>query len=198
MTTHSLTRIAGALVVAFGLSTTTLANETSSGFAGQILSPQGEAAINTTIIITHIPTGVSKTVVTNDTGNFSLRGLRVGGPYRIVIDSDTYKDKEYKDVYLQAGKLERISVNLEPDNTEVISVVGSRAVGYTNSGSSGSFGTEDISNAAGGERDLKSVLRFNPLVSIGSGDGAPIQSLGRILASIVFLLMVFVKMMISV
>jgi len=178
MKTHSLSRIAGALVVALGLSTSVLANETSSGFAGQIFSPQGEAAANTKIIITHVPTGVSKTVETNETGNFSLRGLRVGGPYRIVIDSDQYKDQEYKDVYLQAGKLERMSVNLEADNTEIISVVGSRVVGYINSGSTGSFGSEDIMNAAGGERDLKSVLRYNPLVTVGTGDGSPMSIAG--------------------
>lgn len=178
MKTHRLSHISSALVLALGLSTSALANETSSGISGQILTPKGEAAVNTTIIVTHIPTGSVKRIQANETGHYSLKGLRVGGPYKIVIDSEVYKDQEYSDFYLQAGKLQRLSVELEDEDREVISVVGSRAIGYTNNGSSGSFGSEDITNAAGGERDLKSVLRFNPLVSIGSGDGAPMSIAG--------------------
>ncbi len=178
MKTHRLSHITSALVLALGLSTSALANETSSGIAGQILTPKGEAAANTTIIVTHIPTGSVKTIQANSTGHYSFKGLRVGGPYKIVIDSELYKDQEFSDFYLQAGKLQRLSIDLENEDREVISVVGSRAIGYTNSGSSGAFGSEDIANAAGGDRDLKGVLRFNPLVSIGSGEGSPMSIAG--------------------
>ena len=178
MKNYRLSHIASALVLALGLSTSAIANETSSGIAGQVFTPKGEAAVNTTIIVTHIPTGTVKRIKTNSSGNYSLRGLRVGGPYKVVIDSEVYKDQVHTNVYLQAGKLQRLSIDLENVDREVISVVGSRAVGYTNSGSSGSFGVDDIANAAGGERDLKGVLRFNPLVSIGSGDGAPMSIAG--------------------
>jgi outer membrane receptor for ferrienterochelin and colicin len=178
MKTHRISRITGALVLALGLSTSALANETSSGIAGQILTPQGQAAANTTIIVTHIPTGSVKRIQANSTGNYSLKGLRVGGPYKIVIDSEIYKDQEFSNFYLQAGKLQRLSVDLEDEDREVISVIGSRSIGYINSGSSGSFGASEIADSAGGERDLKGVLRFNPLVSVGSGEGSPMSIAG--------------------
>lgn len=170
MKNHRLSQIAGAVVVALGLSTSAMANETASGITGQVLTPAGEAAANTKVIVTHIPTGAVKVVETNATGNFSLRGLRVGGPYKVVFDSDVYKDQQFDDVYLQVGKPQRLSASLEREEMEVISVTASRVVGYTNSGSAGAWGSEDIINAAGGNRDLKDVLRSNPLVTVSTDD----------------------------
>jgi len=162
MKTQRLSLISGAIILALGLSTSAIANETSSGITGQVLTPTGTAAANTKIIITHIPTGTVKTAETNSTGNYNLKGLRVGGPYKVVIDSDLYKDQEFKDIYLTVGQVERLLTTLEADNVERIQVTGSSIVGYTNSGSSGSWGADDIINAAGGNRDLKDVLRSNP------------------------------------
>lgn len=178
MKNHRLSHIAGAVVIALGLSTSAMANETSSGITGQVLTPAGNAAANTKVIVTHIPTGSVKIVETTSTGSFNLRGLRVGGPYKIVIDSDVYKDKEFKDVYLQVGKFERLSASLEDTEMEVISVTASQIQGYTNSGSAGSWGAEEIINAAGGNRDLKDVLRANPLVTIGTDSSAEMSIAG--------------------
>ena len=168
MKTHRISQLTSAVVLALGLTTSAMANETSSGITGQILTPTGVGAANTTIIITHVPTGMVKTIKTNESGNYNLRGLRVGGPYKVVIDSDTFKDQKFDNVYLQVGKVERLSAELENDSTEVIQVTGSRIVGYTNSGSAGTWGSEEIANAAGGNRDLKDVLRSNPLVTVST------------------------------
>jgi hypothetical protein len=161
-----LSRLSTAVVFALGLSTAAMANETSSGISGKVLTPTGAPAANTKIIITHIPTGAVQTVETNESGAYSLKGLRVGGPYKIVIDSDEFKDKEFDKIYLDVGKVFRLTAELEPDTMEKIEVVGSRVVGFTNKGSSGSWGAEDIQYAAGGNRDLKDILRANPLVTV--------------------------------
>ncbi len=178
MKSHRLSQIAGAVVIALGLSTSAMANETSSGITGQVLTPAGKAAANTKIIVTHIPSGSVKTVETNATGNFNIRGLRVGGPYDIVIDSDVYKDQKFENVFLQVGKFERLSANLEQQEMEVISVTASRMMGYTNAGSAGTWGSDDIINAAGGNRDLKDVLRSNPLVTVSTDAEASMSIAG--------------------
>ncbi|NQY36400.1 MAG: TonB-dependent receptor [Alteromonadaceae bacterium] len=178
MKTHRLSRITGALVLALGLTTSAMANETSSGISGKILNPTGQAAPNTTIIVTHIPTGATKTVVTNDSGSYNIRGLRVGGPYKVVIDSDDFKDQKHAGIYLEVGKQFRLSTNLDVDNIERIAVTGSKISGFTNSGSSGSWGADEIIKAAGGNRDLKDILRSNPLVTIGTGSDAEMSIAG--------------------
>ncbi len=178
MKTHHLSRVAGALVLALGISTSAMAIETSSSISGKVITPAGTPAANTKIIITHIPTGTTKVVETNDSGSYNLRGLRVGGPYKVVIDSDVYKDQEYDSVYLEVGKPYRLSANLEPADIEKIEVTGSRVIGFTNSGSAGSWGSEDIINAAGGNRDLKDILRTNPLVTVSTDDDATMSIAG--------------------
>jgi hypothetical protein len=178
MKTHHLSRIAGALVLALGISTSAMANETSSSISGKIVTPAGTPAANTKIIITHIPTGTTKVVETNDSGSYNLRGLRVGGPYKVVIDSDVYKDQAIDSIFLEVGKPFRLSANLEPADVERIEVTGSRVVGFTNKGSSGSWGSEEIMNAAGGNRDLKDILRANPLVTVSTDDDATMSIAG--------------------
>ncbi|PCI62604.1 MAG: cell envelope biogenesis protein OmpA [Gammaproteobacteria bacterium] len=173
MKTHHLSRIAGAMVIALGLSTSVMATETSSTMTGKILSPTGAAAANTKIIITHIPSGTVKTITTNDSGTYTLRGLRVGGPYKVVVDSAEFKDQQFNNIFLEVGKPFRLSASLQPDDIEKITITGSRVVGFTNKGSAGSWGAEEIINAAGGNRDLKDILRSNPLVSVeNDGDSS--------------------------
>ena len=42
-----------------------------------------------------------------------LRGLRVGGPYTVVIDSDEFADQTINDVYLELGESASIERMLE-------------------------------------------------------------------------------------
>ena len=179
MKNYRLSRITGALVLAMSLSAPVIANETSSGFTGQILTPTGTAAVNTKIIVTHIPSGTVKEIFTNDNGYYNLQGLRVGGPYKVVIDSEKYQDQEIQNIFLQVGKAQRISVELKDATSEVIEVYGNRPVGYTNSGSSGSWGSEEIRNAAGGNRDLKDILRSNPLVTVSTDSDSTMSIAGQ-------------------
>ena len=178
MKQYRLSRITGALVIAMGLAAPVVANETSSGVTGQIMTPTGTAAVNTKIIVTHIPTGTIKEVHTNNNGHFNLQGLRVGGPYKVVIDSDRYQDQQFQNIYLQTGKVERIQTVLNDVTAEVIEIYGNRAVGYTNAGSSGSWGAEEIQNAAGGNRDLKDILRSNPLVTVSTDSDSTMSIAG--------------------
>jgi len=178
MKTQRLSLISSAVVLALGLTTSAMAAETSSGISGKILNPAGTAAANTTITVTHIPTGIKKTVTTNASGSYNLRGLKVGGPYKVVIDSEQYKDQEHNDIFLTVGKPLRLSADLQADDIERIQVTGSGMIGYTNKGSSGSWGSDEIINAAGGNRDLKDVLRANPLVTVSTDSDASMSIAG--------------------
>lgn len=170
MKTHSLTRIAGALVVALGLSTSVIAADTSSSMRGKILNPDGNAAANVKITVLHEPTGTTSTFVTNDSGSFVAKGLRVGGPYTVIIDSDVYNDARLQDIFLNLGDTFRINTQLQQENIERIEVTGSRFL-QTVGGSSSVFGADAINNAPSFNRDIKDVARLNPLASInGNGE----------------------------
>jgi hypothetical protein len=170
MNKPKLSKIASAIVIAVGLSTSAMAADTSSSMRGKILSPTGEAATNVKITVIHEPSKTSREFVTNGSGNFTAKGLRVGGPYTVIIDSDTFSDTTLDNIFLSLGDTHRISEQLQEDNIERIQVTGANIL-QKSGGSNSIFGAELIENAPSFDRDIKDVARLNPLASInGNGE----------------------------
>ncbi|MBG24200.1 MAG: hypothetical protein CMF22_12205 [Idiomarinaceae bacterium] len=164
-------RTASAIAIVLGLaSTAAIAQETSSSMRGVITGPQGNPAANTKVVIVHEPTGTVSEVTTNAEGIFSAKGLRVGGPYTITLDSDQYRDAVLENVYLDLGETFRVSRQLESAAMERI-VVSGAAVRMESGGAASSYGEETIDNMPSLNRDLKDIARINPLVTInGAGE----------------------------
>lgn len=182
MKTHRISRITGALILALGLSTTAMANVTTSAIKGQVEGPSGNAAVGTTITIVHVPSGTTKTATVNASGSFSAKGLRVGGPYRIIIDSDNFEDTELTDVFLTIGETYPVNVALEQQQDIETIVVTGRVVNknYGSNSPSSSFNLKDIQLTPTVNRDIKDVIRVDPRIYIsesGSG-GDAIQCAG--------------------
>jgi len=157
-----------AIAAAMGTATYAHANTTSS-IRGNVTGPQGQAAAGTKVVITHIGSGTKKTVTVNEAGVFTAKGLRVGGPYQIVIDSDTFRDTTINDVFLSLGETYRVEQQLESQDIETIVVSGTPVI--FNSGANNSYyNAEQIATAPSLNRDLKDVVRNNPLVVIQPGD----------------------------
>ncbi|MBU2976663.1 TonB-dependent receptor [Alteromonas sp. C1M14] len=169
-----LSRVALAVAMAAGLSTAAFAQETSSGIKGSIVGPQGSPAAGTTITITHVPTGSKKVVTVNNSGQFSLQGLRVGGPYTMEIDSDNFDDKTINDLFLQLGEPAVLNLALTDEaSIERIQVtasqMGADVFGQTSPAST--FNLEDLQSAPSANRDLKDIVRVDPRISISESDG---------------------------
>ncbi|MBL4855901.1 MAG: TonB-dependent receptor [Idiomarina sp.] len=167
-------RTAVAAAIALGLSGAAMAQDTSSVVRGNVVTESGEVAANARVEIIHIPTGTRSVATTNESGAFSNSGLRVGGPYIIVIESSEGK-KVYEDVYLSLGEPLRINAQLESSDMERLQVTGTAILGGANSGSSSYFGEEDIANTPTFNRDLKEVARLNPYVNLLSGSESPLS-----------------------
>ncbi len=56
------------------------------------------------LLLLTLPSGTTREVVTNESGSFVASGLRVGGPYKVVVDSDTYSDETLNGIFLQLGQ----------------------------------------------------------------------------------------------
>lgn len=182
MKTHSLSRIAGALVVALGLSTSVIstdviANTTTSAIKGQIAGPQGNPAPGTKITIVHVPSGTTKTATVNEAGIFVAQGLRVGGPYSVTVDSDKFEDTKIDDIFLTLGETYPMSVALNvQQNLETIVVTGrplSMHAGGT--GPATHFSASDLKSAPSINRDLKDIVRIDPRIYIDESRSDAIQ-----------------------
>lgn len=173
-TNNKLSKIAIAVALSVGLSTAAMAQETSSAMEGSIVTPAGSPAAGTIVKVVHVPSGTTRTTTVNANGTFNLRGLRVGGPYQVTVDSDQYQDTTIDGIFLNLG--EDFDFNLQLDvasDVEVISVSGTQTFDL-GGGSSSYFGGKQLSNNTSLNRDIKDVIRANPLVSQLLGADSPL------------------------
>lgn len=176
MKTHRLSQISTALVLALGIATSATAQETSSSIRGYVVSQAGEKVSDATIVVTDSRTGVAKTLQSNATGDFSLRGLRVGGPYTIVVNGAN-GTKTIENVFLNLGETFTLDVNLEPaQDVERIAVVGVQSMINTDQkGPSSHFSFEELQLQPSVSRDIKDVIANDPRITIDQSNSDAIQ-----------------------
>ncbi|MDN4503521.1 TonB-dependent receptor [Alteromonadaceae bacterium BrNp21-10] len=179
-----LTRVATAVAISVGLAGPVLAQETSSSISGKIMGPQGNPAAGTTITVTHTPSGTTKQVIVGDNGQFNARGLRVGGPYKVEVDSSTFEDKTVNDVFLSLGETYNLDLALEPEQTmENIVVTASQVsnVSFGEKGPSVNFSLEQLESAPAINRNISDVVRIDARIYVDEsrGDINSIQCAGK-------------------
>lgn len=171
--------LAAAIGLAIGVSSGAYAQDTASNIRGVVTTPTGAPASSTSVLITHVPSGSVKRITTNASGVFQAKGLRVGGPYKIFIDSDTYQDEEVKDVFLELGKTEKLKVMLGEQNLEEVMVTASQvASDFGKTGPSSTFSIIDLENAPSVNRDIKDLIRIDPRVYVNESSSGAIQCAG--------------------
>ncbi len=148
------------------------ADTTASGLRGKITGPAGEGTANTKIVITHVASGTTKTVTTTENGSFNMSGLRVGGPYKVFVDSDVFEDQTFDDIYLRLGEVSKLNVQLVSES-QVLVVTGSqfKSSSFGRSSPASYFNLDDLEFAASADRDIKDVIRIDPRISIAEADG---------------------------
>jgi outer membrane receptor for ferrienterochelin and colicin len=168
-TNNKLSKIALAVALSVGLSTASMAQETSSAMEGSITTPSGTPAAGTLVTVVHLPSGTSRQTTVSETGTFTMRGLRVGGPYQIVVDSNQFQDANIDGVFLSLGEAFDVDLQLEEaSDIEVISV-NSSAVSTSVFGATGPqsiFSLEDLQNAPAINRDINDIVRADPRIFV--------------------------------
>jgi hypothetical protein len=94
-----------------------------------------------------------------------------------LIDSDTFRDAEVGQIFLSLGETFRLNQQLEDASIETITISGSTPI-ISNAGSSSYFGAAAIQNNTSLTRDIKDVIRANPLVSQLPGGDSPLVIAG--------------------
>ncbi len=163
--------LSSAVILALGLSTAAIAEDISSSIRGTLTSVEGAPVTDATITIIHVPSGTRKTLKVNSNGVFSARGLRVGGPYTILIDSDAYKDRKINNVYINLGETLSLSEALESARGQVVTVTGRSLEGENFiHGSSSTFTASEINRTPAFNNDLKDIVKQNPLAVVLNND----------------------------
>ncbi|KYL32422.1 TonB-dependent receptor [Pseudoalteromonas agarivorans] len=168
------TALSLAIAACVSVSGAAFANETTSAIKGQITGPNGNPAPGTKITILHVPSGSVKTTEANDAGYFTAKGLRVGGPYKVIVDSDVYADQEFNNIILNIGNDYPVNAALEPQSSmEQIVVTGAPISSMSGgTGPASTFTLTDLENTPAINRDLKDIIRIDPRITIDDSRGS--------------------------
>ena len=79
------------------------AQTTSANIGGRVTGAGDAAVSGAQITITHLPSGTASQAVSDASGRYAARGLRVGGPYRVTITKDG-KTETIDNVFLQLAE----------------------------------------------------------------------------------------------
>jgi Carboxypeptidase regulatory-like domain len=157
-----------ALISAF--STGAYAQQTTGAIRGAAATLDGKPVAGATIVVTHTPSGTRSVLVTDASGAFDVRGLRVGGPYRILAKAAGFDDQILDNVYLTVGDAQQVSLALV-EKSRVSDVVVTAARSKTtalvaNVGSKTTLRHGDIEEIVSPKRDLRDIGRRDPLAEL--------------------------------
>ena len=164
-----------AFVMAVGLAGQAIAQVTSADIRGQVVDASGNGVAGAEVRVTHMPSGTVSLAQTGETGQFFQSGLRVGGPYEIIVTAPEYQGRSLENVFLQPGsqnpfRFELAAASVALDAVQVTGVAISQAV-ELNNGVGSTFSARDIQNQPAISRDVIRTLLRDPLAqSDGTGN----------------------------
>ncbi|MFC5512353.1 TonB-dependent receptor domain-containing protein [Massilia jejuensis] len=170
MITHQqirLTKLALALSIALSAAPT-LAQNTTSAIGGQVSGADGSPAAGATVQIVHAESGSVSNVVTDAQGRYIARGLRVGGPYTIIITKNGVSEKR-ENVFVQLAETASIDATLGAAAMQTVTVTGaanrSERFNRTSMGAVTSIGATELATQASIQRNLQDYARSDPRVA---------------------------------
>src|SRR6267143_2730201 len=149
----------------------------SQGSSGRILGTvtdqSGGVVAGATVTITDTERGVTKTLVTNDPGEYSTPPLNPG-TYKVRVEAKGFKTLERQNVVLEVGKEIRVDLSVQPgDQVQTITITESiPLVETTNATLGGTLNNADINDMPLNGRNYQNLLALRPGVTVQPG-GSP-------------------------
>ena len=119
------------------------------------------------VTVTHLPTGRSHTVTSNDQGVVTLRGLAVGGPYEVGIAAGAaYSADKVEDIILKLDETQVVPLAARAVILEEITVTAKQVVQELTIGVGRSFDRDTIDGTPSIGRDFISTLATEPKILV--------------------------------
>jgi hypothetical protein len=166
------------LLLVFGLAMalTTMAQVTTASLNGQVTA-DGKTFIGATVQAIHEPSGTMYGAITNEKGRYFIQGMRVGGPYKIIISFVGYNKLTYNNVQLSLGDPLTLNATLTENAKELGEVVvraSSGAKSVAAGGAASNFNANQISNTPTVDRNIYDIAKMSPLVMTSKVGGISI------------------------
>jgi outer membrane receptor for ferrienterochelin and colicin len=164
---------------------TAFAQNTSSSISGRILDAAGEPVAGASVEILHVPSGTSRTVVTDANGRYAAQGLRVGGPFDVKASGSAGVSAEQDDVYLKLAEETTLNLTVAPSNATTLEgiTVTAAAPGATfqadNKGLSSNVSQRELKVIPNPGRSIQDIARTDPHITLTSVGRGEISALGQ-------------------
>ncbi len=160
------------------------AQSTSAGVSGTVLDASGQPVAGAEVTITHVESGTVSRATTDAGGNYTARGLRVGGPYSISVNKAGAGSASQDDVYLTLDRVADVDAVLNADVSTLETVVATASrvpdVFQTdNKGLGTNLSRQEIDNAPTPGRSIQNIARLDPRVNITDRARGEISALGQ-------------------
>jgi len=162
------------------IATPAFAQETTSSVRGTVTDDAGNPVPGATVTVTHTPSGTESTQTTDAEGGFNAAGLRLGGPFTVVVTAPGFETASQDIGNLTAGQAQRISVALAPVGQTIV-VTGSRqrSAITLSTGPATVLSARDIAGVANVQRDIRNLAARDPLVNLDATNGNAISIAGQ-------------------
>ncbi|RFP62561.1 TonB-dependent receptor, partial [Luteimonas weifangensis] len=147
------------------------AQSTSAGVGGTVVAADGQPVAGAEVVITHVESGTVSRAVTDANGNYSARGLRVGGPYTITVNKEGAGSSTHSDVYLSLNQVADVDATLNADVTNLggVAVYADATADLFSSQNKGvgtSVDGRQLALAPQGNRSLDDIARLDPRIQV--------------------------------
>jgi hypothetical protein len=157
-----------------------IAQSTSSALGGQVLDQAGAPVAGASVVITHVPSGTTRTTLSDAGGRFLAPGLRVGGPFAVTAAKDNQTARQ-ENLELKLAETLEVDLVLRPDSQSV-TVLGLRGFSDPRAnrfGAGTNFSPSDLATLPGFSRDLQEIARLDPRLSQIDRSTDKISALGQ-------------------
>ncbi len=159
--------LVAALLALFAFSGNALAQGvTTSSMIGLITDTKNEPLIGASVVATHVPSGSKYGAITQLDGRFTIPGMRVGGPYRVVVSYVGYQSQTFENIFLSLGSAGNVNAKLSDaaTTTAEVTVTASRsaAISPDRTGASTNISKEAINTLPTINRNFTDFTRLTP------------------------------------
>ena len=168
MHTPSRTKYLLTALIAFSLTLTSAVfgqGVTTSAINGFITDKSGTPVSGATVTVTHVPSGSRSTAVTRSSGQYSITGLRVGGPYTVSVSSPGNQPASQGEVYLALDHPQSVDLTVSNEVVvlEAFKVQASKETTFDSNkmGAASTFDRDQIAQIPTIRRDVQDVVNMD-------------------------------------
>lgn len=155
------------------------AQVTTSSMNGRVADEKGEPVVGAAVVATHEPSGTVYGAIVNQNGQYTINGMRSGGPYKVEVSSVGYNTLLFKDVTLQLAETYNLSATLKESTEflEQVVVIGTAKSKFSNerTGAATNIDNSQIASLPTVSRSITDVTRLSPYggngMSFAGADG---------------------------